>query len=216
MELYEKLGSQVNPAYNKPAGFVTAEDVAKRFHDEIKGKTALITGCGLASLGQHIAWTIAFHQPKRIIICGRSDVRLRLLASNLQHRNPGVDIRHEVFDLADLTQVRNAAERINATESVDVIICNAGIMMPPLQTTADGIESQFGVNSTAHFVLVNKLLPKMIANGGGRVVTTSSGAYSYNGIRWDDPNYEVCLRVFKFTFFISYLTLLIVIEERGI
>ncbi|OIW24770.1 NAD(P)-binding protein, partial [Coniochaeta ligniaria NRRL 30616] len=169
----------------------TADDVASRFHSEIKDKTFLITGCGLASLGQHLAWTIARHEPKLIILCGRSDVRLRLLASNLRHRNPGLNVRHEVFDLADLSQVRKAAERINAVETVDVIICNAGIMLHPLRKTVDGIESHFGINSTSHFVLVNMLLPKMMANGGGRIVTTSSGAYRYAGIRWDDPNHEV-------------------------
>ncbi|KAH8647178.1 hypothetical protein BX600DRAFT_518462 [Xylariales sp. PMI_506] len=190
MELYDKLGSQDHPAFGKPAGLITAEDVASRFHNEIKGKTVLITGCSLASLGQHLAWTISAHAPKLVIICGRSDVRLRLLAHNLQHRNPGVDVHHEVFDMADLSQVRRAAQRINAKYTVDVIICNAGIMLHPLRKTVDDIESHFGVNSTAHFVLVNTLLPKMIANGGGRVVTTSSGGYLYQGIRWEDPNYE--------------------------
>jgi len=193
MDIYDRLGSQMNPAYGKPAGFITAEDVANRFHGEIKDKTVLITGCGLSSLGQLLAWTIAHHAPKRIIICGRSDVRLRLLASNIQHRNPGVDIRHEVFDLADLNQVRQAAERIKAAETLDVIICNAGIMLHPLRKTVDGIESHWAVNSTAHFVFVNMLLPKMIENGGGRVVTTSSGAYQFSGVRWEDPNYEVCV-----------------------
>lgn len=193
MEIYDTLGNQEHPVYGKPGGLVTADDVASRFHDEIKGKTFLITGCSLASLGQHLAWTIARHEPKLLILCGRSDVRLRLLASNLRHRNPGLNVRHEVFDLADLSQVRKAAERINAFATVDVIICNAGIMMHPLRKTVDGIESQFGINSTGHFVLVNMLLPKMIANGGGRVVTTSSGAYNFAGIRLDDPSYEVCL-----------------------
>ncbi len=194
MEIYERLGSQPHPAYGKLAGLVTADDIASRFHNEIKGKTVLITGCGLSSLGQLLAWTIAYHEPKLIIICGRSDVKLRLLASNVRHRHPGVSIRHETFDLADLSQVRKAAERINANDTLDVIICNAGIMLHPLRKTADGLESHFGVNSTSHFVLVNMLLPKMIANGGGRVVTTSSGAYMFQGIRWDDPNYEVSLR----------------------
>jgi NAD(P)-dependent dehydrogenase (short-subunit alcohol dehydrogenase family) len=196
MEIYDTLGSQEHAAYGKPAGFVTADDVAKRFHDEIRGKTVLITGCGLSSLGQLLAWTIGAHQPKRIIVCGRSDVKLRLLAANVAHRIPGLDIRHEVFDLADLSQVRKAAERINASDTVDVIICNAGIMMHPLSKTVDGIERHLGVNSTSHWVLVNMLLPKMIANGGGRVVTTSSGAYLFQGVRFDDPNYEVRRRVF--------------------
>jgi NAD(P)-dependent dehydrogenase (short-subunit alcohol dehydrogenase family) len=193
LSLYDQLGSQELKLYSKPAGLVTAEDVATRLDDQIRGKTVLVTGCGLASLGKHIAWTIASHSPRQIIICGRSDVRLRLLASNLRHRNPGLDIQHEVFDLADLAQVRAAAERINAPErpAVDVIICNAAIMMQPLRKTVDGLESHFGINSVAHFVLVNALLPRMIANGGGRIVTTTSGAFVFQGIRWDDPNYEV-------------------------
>ncbi|KAB5566191.1 hypothetical protein GE09DRAFT_1055783 [Coniochaeta sp. 2T2.1] len=190
MDTYNNLSSQEHPQFGKPAGFVTAEDVANRFDKEIKGKTFLITGCGLASLGQQLAWTIASYQPKLLILCGRSDVRLRLLANNLRLRNPGLNVRHEAFDLADLGQVRNAAKRINASDTVDVIICNAGIMMHPLRKTVDGIESQLAINSTAHFVLVNMLLPKMIANGGGRVVTTTSGAYRYSGVRWDDPNYD--------------------------
>lgn len=193
MDIYDILGRQEHPVYGKPRGLITADDVASQFRTEIMGKTFLITGCGLASLGQHLAWTIACYEPKLLILCGRSDVKLRLLASNLRHRNPGLNVRHEVFDLADLSQVREAAERINAVETVDVIICNAGIMMHPLRKTADGIESQFGINSTSHFVLVNMMLPKMMANGGGRVVTTTSGAYNFTGIRWEDPNYEVCL-----------------------
>ncbi|KAH8883474.1 NAD(P)-binding protein [Thozetella sp. PMI_491] len=190
MEIYDTLGSQVHPDYGKLASFITAEDVASRFHDEINGKTVLITGCGLASLGQTLAWTIASHQPGLLILCGRSDARLRLLANNVRHRNPGLNVRHEVFDLADLSQVRKATERINASDTVDVVICNAGIMLHPLRKTVDGIESHLGINSIGHFVLVNMLLPKMIANGGGRVVTTSSGAYLFQGLRWDDPNYE--------------------------
>jgi len=190
MELYDTLGSKKHPVYGKLAGLITADDVANRLHDEIKGKTVVITGCSPTSLGAYLAWTIASHSPKRLIVCGRSDVRLRLLASNITYRNPGIDIVHEVFDLADLSQVRAAAERINARDNVDVIICNAGIMMHPLSKTVDGIESHLGVNSTSHFVLVNLLLPKMIENGGGRVVTTSSGAYQFGSIRWDDTNYE--------------------------
>jgi hypothetical protein len=197
LKLYDHLGGQDLALYRKPAGLVTAEDVAARLGAHIKGKTVLVTGCGLASLGKHIAWTIASYSPRQLIICGRSDVRLRLLAANLRHRNPDLDIQHEVFDLADLAQVRAAAERINAPQrpAVDVVICSAAIMMQPLRKTVDGLESHFGINAVSHFVLVNMLLPRMIANGGGRIVTTSSGAYVYQGIRWDDPNYEVSFQM---------------------
>ena len=121
-----------------------------------------------------------------------------MLVNSIRQRNPDLDVRQETFDLTDLDQVRAAAARIGADGPVDVIICNAAVMCTPLRRTVPGLESQFGINSTAHFVLVNLLLPAMIANGGGRVVTTSSGAYRMGGIRWDDPNYEVRFLCFGF------------------
>jgi len=194
MDLYDTLGAEHSDIYGKPAGLVTAADVASRLAEHITGKTVLITGCSPASLGAQIAWTLAAHNPKLLILTGRSPVRLRLVANNLTHRFPGVNVRCEAFELGDLAQVRAAAARVNAyNEVVDVVVCNAGIMMQPLRKTADGIESHFGINSTGHFVLVNELLPKMVANGGGRVLTTSSGAFRYSPVRWDDINYEVGL-----------------------
>src|SRR3569833_2508703 len=87
MDIYDRLGSQMNPAYGKPAGFITAEVVASRFHGEIKDMTVLFTGCGLLSQCQLLAWSISHHASKFIIICGCSDFSLRLLASNNHHHN---------------------------------------------------------------------------------------------------------------------------------
>ena len=35
---------------------------------------------------------------------------------------------------------------------------NAGIMMPPLTMSTDGLEAQFQTNHLGHFVLVNEVL----------------------------------------------------------
>ena len=53
------------------------------------------------------------------------------------------------LDLADLESVANlpAALRNDGISSIDVLVNNAGIMMPPQrQTTKQGFEAQFGIN----------------------------------------------------------------------
>ena len=71
---------------------------------------------------------------------------------------------------------------------IDLLINNAGVMIPPLSRTADGFELQFGTNHLGHFALTNLLLPHVAA--GGRVVTVSSDAHRAGAIDFDDLNWE--------------------------
>ena len=69
---------------------------------------------------------------------------------------------------------------------IDLLINNAGVMIPPLPRTADGFELQFGTNHLGHFALTNLLLEQVT----GRVVTVSSGAHQFGAIDFDDLNWE--------------------------
>ena len=69
---------------------------------------------------------------------------------------------------------------------IDLLINNAGVMIPPLTRTADGFELQFGTNHLGHFALSNLLLDHVT----GRVVTVSSGAHRTGRIDFDDLNWE--------------------------
>lgn len=85
-----------------------------------------------------------------------------------------VDTAH--LDLADLGSVRKFAE--SAPEQLDVLINNAGVMMPSKRTeTKDGFELQFGTNHLGHFALTGHLLPKLRAADNATVVTVSSVAH---------------------------------------
>jgi NAD(P)-dependent dehydrogenase (short-subunit alcohol dehydrogenase family) len=62
-----------------------------------------------------------------------------------------------------------------ATARLDVLLNNAGVMMPPRRrTTTDGFELQVGTNHLGHWVLTGLLLPVLLATPGSRVVTVSS------------------------------------------
>src|SRR5262249_5483758 len=73
-----------------------------------------------------------------------------------------------------------------STEPVDVLINNAGVMVPPLGRTADGFELQFGTNHLGHFALTNLLLERV----SGRVVTVSSYGHRIGTIDLGDLNWE--------------------------
>ncbi len=88
------------------------------------------------------------------------------------------------LDLASLASIREFAA--GWRDEVNILINNAGVMIPPLTRTADGFELQFGTNHLGHFALTNLLLPYVT----GRVVTVSSGMHRAGKIDFDDLNWE--------------------------
>jgi NAD(P)-dependent dehydrogenase (short-subunit alcohol dehydrogenase family) len=100
---------------------------------------------------------------------------------------PDADLRVEACDLADLESVRSFADRLPGT-SIDVLINNAGVMAIPRSETADGFETQFGVNHLGHFALTGHLLEALATEDGdpARVVTVSSGVHERGEIDFDD------------------------------
>ena len=72
---------------------------------------------------------------------------------------PSAQLDPRTLDLADLDSVRGFAEDVaTAHPSLDLLVNNAGVMMPPRQQTADGFELQFGTNHLGHFALTGLLI----------------------------------------------------------
>lgn len=141
------------------------------------GRTAVITGAN-SGLGRATAAALAA-KGARVVLAVRNLRSGREAASEL----PG-DVEVRQLDLADLASVRAFAAEF--AEPIDLLINNAGIMIPPLSRTADGFESQFGTNHLGHFALTNLLLPRI----RGRVVTVSSNGHRVGSIDFADLNWE--------------------------
>ncbi len=88
------------------------------------------------------------------------------------------------LDLASLDSVREFAAAWEGP--IDVLINNAGVMVPPLSRTAEGFELQFGTNHLGHFALTNLLLERIT----DRVVNVASGAHKMGSIDFEDLNWE--------------------------
>ena len=84
------------------------------------------------------------------------------------------------MELLELKSVYRAARVVNemAPSGIDFLVLNAGIMMPPLSISTDGLEAQFQTNHLGHFVLTNEVLP--LLNDGARVVAVSSVAHRFS------------------------------------
>jgi WW domain-containing oxidoreductase len=79
-------------------------------------------------------------------------------------------------DLADLESIVAAAKTIRGLHvSLDAIVANAEVAIPPTLRTSYGVELQFLGNHIGHFALVNQLLD-LVRNGTGRIVIASSSA----------------------------------------
>ena len=99
---------------------------------------------------------------------------------------PGtLDVRE--CDLADLDSVRAFADGVREDyDALDVLANNAGVMAVPYGETAQGFETQFGVNHVGHYALTERLLPALAASDDeARVVTQSSGLHERGDIDFD-------------------------------
>ncbi len=148
------------------------------------GRTALITGSN-TGIGWEAAAVLA-GKGARVLLACRSPEKGAAALERIQRLHPDADLAFVALDLGSLESVRKAAARIAGEAQIDLLINNAGIMMPPRQETTDGFESQFGVNHLGHFALTGLLLEKLRESEGARVVSVSSGAHKAGRIQFDD------------------------------
>jgi NAD(P)-dependent dehydrogenase (short-subunit alcohol dehydrogenase family) len=117
----------------------------------------------------------------------RNEAKGRQAVADIANAQPGASLELRVVDLADLVSVKAFAERVHADGiGIDVLINNAGVMMPPRSLSPQGQESQFAANHLGHFALTGLLLDLIRAGTDPRVVTVSSGLHRQGHIHFDD------------------------------
>ncbi|OEJ26981.1 short-chain dehydrogenase [Streptomyces agglomeratus] len=151
------------------------------------GRTAVITGAN-SGIGLATARELA-RRGARVVLACRSEQRGKEAAEHISREVPGALVEFTPLDLADLSSIRDFA-RSYAYERLDLLINNAGVMALPYGRTADGFETQFGVNHLGHFALTGLLLPHLLRTPGARVVSVSSGLHALSNIDIGDLNSE--------------------------
>jgi NAD(P)-dependent dehydrogenase (short-subunit alcohol dehydrogenase family) len=157
---------------------------------ELTGRTVLVTG---ASDGLGLASSVALARDgARVLMTARDGAKGARALARVQQEVPGAVVEVVPLDLADLASVREAAEDVHGrVDRLDVLLANAGVMMPPQRrTTVDGFELQLGTNHLGHFALTGLLLPLLLTTPGSRVVSVSSIAARGGRLDLDDLQWE--------------------------
>ncbi|KAL6717294.1 hypothetical protein ACLMJK_005209 [Lecanora helva] len=170
----------------------TAIDIVKDegLQGKLVDKVALITGC---SSGLGIETARALNVTGMKLFLGVRDIGKGQAALS-DILEPG-RVQLLKMDLNSLDSMRaTAAEFLEKSKTLNILINNAGIMATPQGKTADGFELQFGTCHLAHFLLFQLLKPTLLASStpgcNSRVVSLSSSGHRAGGIRVDDYNFE--------------------------
>lgn len=155
-----------------------------------KDRAAVVTGTG--GLGYEDALALA-RAGGEVILAGRDPRKGSIAVNRIRQDVAGAKVRFEQLDLAELTSIARFADRLaNQRKSLDILINNAGVMVPPQRrTTANGFELQLGTNYLGHFALTAHLLPLLRAGSDPRVISLSSVAAPAGTINFDDLNAEM-------------------------
>ncbi|KAI1463111.1 NAD(P)-binding protein [Daldinia caldariorum] len=164
-----------------------------QFADEVKGRTFLLTGPSPGGIGAETVISLAAESPALLILVGRSPEKVQTVIDSIKNVNPSVKTKFVQADLSSIKSVRKAAQTIlddPEIAKIDVVINNAAVMATPFELTEDKIELQLHANHLGHFILTNKIAPKVVAAGpGARIVNLSSSGHRYAGVRFEDPNF---------------------------
>ena len=153
----------------------------------LDGQLVVVTG-GNAGIGKAAGLTLAA-MGARVILTSRDRTRGAIALDEVRSRSGNASVEVMSLDLACFASIRGFATDFAARhDRLDVLLCNAGLMMSRRTETADGFETTFGVNHLGHFLLTDLLLDRLRASAPARVVVVASHAHKWarRGLDFDD------------------------------
>jgi NAD(P)-dependent dehydrogenase (short-subunit alcohol dehydrogenase family) len=157
---------------------------------ELTGKIAIVTGAN-TGLGFETALDLYQKGAKVYVGCRDEEKGLDAIERMKTISETGGQLVLGLFDLDSINSVKAFAEKIISTEKrLDLLINNAGVMIPPSAKSEDGFELQFGVNFIGHFTLTGQLFNLLESTPNSRVITLSSIAHRGASIDFDNFRLE--------------------------
>ena len=130
----------------------TAENIPSQ-----KGKVVVVTGSS-SGIGYEAARVLA-NKDANVIIAVRNLEKGKKAKEKIIAQNKDAKVGIMKIDLSDLSSVKTFVEEFkNKFEKLDILINNAGVMIPPYSKTKGGFELQMGTNHFGHFALTLQLL----------------------------------------------------------
>ena len=154
------------------------------------GKTIIVTGAN-AGIGYETALAL-YQAGAHVILACRSHEKAEETLNKIKEQAGKGSLETGILDLSSLASVKHFAEDfLQNHQQLDVLINNAGVMIPPASKTTEGWELQFGVNFIGHFALTGLLYALIKSTPKSRIVTVSSMAYVHGKIDFDNLKSEL-------------------------
>jgi NAD(P)-dependent dehydrogenase (short-subunit alcohol dehydrogenase family) len=167
-----------------PFGFnATAAEVIDGI--DLSGKRAIVTG-GSSGIGIETARALVGAGAEVTLAVRDTDAGERT-ATDITATTGSVPIVVGRLDLADQASV--ATFVTNWSGPLDLLINNAGVMVPDLQRTQEGWEMQFATNHLGHFALALGLHDALADAGDARIVSLSSVGHRRSKVVFHDINF---------------------------
>ena len=146
---------------------------------DLTGRTIVITGsnCGI---GFETAQALAGAGAKIIFAC-RNVEKGKDALRRCQALHPNSELAFFSLDLASADSIKRFSTEVK-DETIDTLICNAGLVPTSYQETQEGLEMTVGVCHFGHFLLTQLLLPqllkaKALTGKAPRIVMVSSESH---------------------------------------
>jgi len=174
---------------SQPAGYPSMDKFKLKDIPDQSGKIAIVTGAN-SGLGYETARGLA-KVGYKVVMASRNKEKAEAARDKILKKESKAKLDIILLDLNELASVRKFADEFLAKyDRLDLLVNNAGLMVPPYQKTADGFESQIGINHLGHFLLTGLLLDVLKNSPGSRVVSLSSIAHKNGKIHFDDFHYR--------------------------
>ncbi|RSK26131.1 SDR family oxidoreductase [Bacillus sp. HMF5848] len=152
-----------------------------------KNNVIIVTGAN-SGMGKATAIQMAKTGATVIMACRNKD-RGEAALKDVRNQSGNSSVELMLCDLGSLESIRSFCESFKEKYNrLDVLINNAGVILPGRHETKDGFELQFGVNHLGHFLLTNLLLESLIKSAPSRIINVSSGAHKVGKIHFEDIN----------------------------
>jgi 3-oxoacyl-[acyl-carrier protein] reductase len=139
----------------------------------LAGKTALVTG-GSKGIGLETARALA-REGVKVLICARRETALAEAARDIMQTTQ-TKIETHSLDVTKVEQIEKIPRTVGKKLGrIDILVNNAGTgtYKPFLDVTDEELVDGMAINFFAQFRICQRIVPLMIAQGGGRIVNVS-------------------------------------------
>jgi retinol dehydrogenase 12 len=140
-------------------------------------KICLITGA-TDGIGKATALALVARGFK-VVVIARNMEKVSAFIREIEVPGTTKKVDYILADLSSMDQVIAMLDTFRQRyDRLDLLINNAGIVMPFAKLTEDGFETTFQVNYLAPFIITNSLLEHLGRSEAGRIINVTSSVYA--------------------------------------